>query len=162
MSNHASRNSNFSPTRKKALQPNEEIRENGLAWRKLSDEDGVRRYDIRVGGQRQKGVIGREGRDGITLSQARNHLEDIRAEARLRPAEAADSDVAAPLFREVAAHYLEWSRAHHADHPHYASRMERYLLAWRQLLWPVALPHPNCYRTAVIAAEIMLPAYSPG
>jgi len=33
---------------------------------------------------------------------------------------------------------------------------------WRQLLWPVALPHPNCYRTAVIAAEIMLPAYSPG
>lgn len=30
----------------------------------------------------------------------------------------------------------------------------------RQLLWPVALPHPDCYRTTAIAAEIMLPVYS--
>ncbi|WP_070988605.1 tyrosine-type recombinase/integrase [Halofilum ochraceum] len=121
----------FSRQAKADLEPNHEISQNGLIWRKLADgSDGVWRYDIRVSGRRRKGTLGREHRDGMTLSQARRMLEEVRAQAVLTaPAgRRGGTPNAPPMFEEASRGFLEWSRVTHADYKHNAERMKARLL----------------------------------
>lgn len=122
----------FSTRAKAALEPNQEISQGGLIWRKLADgSDGVWRYDTRVSGHRLKGTLGRERRDRITLSQARGRLEEVRAQAVLASPAAQGRGagrVAVPAFEEASRGFLEWSKAHHADYQHNLGRMQRRLV----------------------------------
>ena len=74
------RTSTFSEKAKKELAPGQEISENGIIYRKRKDGCGTWRYDFTQSGIRHKGVIGSD-RDGVTLSQARDVVSEIRAKA---------------------------------------------------------------------------------
>ena len=123
------RTSTFSEKAKKELAPGQEISENGIIYRKRKDGCGTWRYDFTQSGIRHKGVIGSD-RDGVTLSQARDVVSEIRAKAitERMSGRTGRSTQSTRLFREVAKEYLDWSETHHQDHRHNVSRMNNHLL----------------------------------
>jgi integrase len=123
------RTSAFSEKAKKELAPGQEISENGIIYRKRTDGCGTWRYDFTQSGTRHKGVIGSD-RDGVTLSQAREFISEIRAKAITNriSGRTGRSTQSSRLFKEVAQEYLDWSESHHQDHRHNASRMNNHLL----------------------------------
>lgn len=123
------RTSAFSEKAKKELAPGQEISENGIIYRKRKDGFGTWRYDFTQSGIRHKGVIGSD-RDGVTLSQTREFVSDIRAKAitdRIS-GRTGRSTQTNRLFKEVAREYLNWSESHYQDHRHNVSRMNNHLL----------------------------------
>lgn len=123
------RASTFNEKAKKALAPGEELSENGIIYRKRKDGFGTWRFDFMQSGVRHKGVIGSD-RDGITLSQAREFVSEIRAKAitdRIS-GRTGRSTQSSRQFKDVAEEYLNWSESHHQDHRHNVSRMNNHLL----------------------------------
>ncbi|MEA1080874.1 tyrosine-type recombinase/integrase [Marinobacter qingdaonensis] len=123
------RTSTFNEKAKKGLAPGEEISESGIIYRKRKDGFGTWRYDFTQSGTRHKGVIGSD-RDGVTLSQARDVISELRAKAitdRISGRTGRSTQSSRP-FREVANEYLDWSETHHQDHRHNVSRMNNHLL----------------------------------
>lgn len=119
----------FSQQRKNALLPGQELTDGGLVWRKRKDGTGTFRYDFVDSGERHKGVIGAE-KDGVTLSQARVVLAEIKAKAisdRLS-GKTGRSTQGQRRFDAVAEEFLQWSQTHHRDRRHNRGRMEKHLL----------------------------------
>ncbi|WP_421921717.1 tyrosine-type recombinase/integrase [Marinobacter salarius] len=123
------RTSTFNEKAKKELTPGQEISENGIIYRKRKDGFGTWRYDFTQSGTRHKGVIGSD-RDGVTLSQARDVVSEIRAKAitdRIS-GRTGRSTQSSRLFSEVAQEFLHWGETHYQDHSHNVSRMHIHLL----------------------------------
>lgn len=129
MTTTTKRTSTFSDKSKKALAPGAEITENGLIYRKRKDGFGTWRYDFTQSGERFKGVIGAD-RDGITLSQARDIISEIRAKAITHRVSGLTgrSTQTRRMFSEVAAEFMTWGESHYQEHRHNISRMRLYLL----------------------------------
>lgn len=105
------------------------ITDNGLVWRKLKDGSGSWQYDFTENGGRRKGNIDLE-RDGVTLSQARRVLANLKAQAvldQLSRKSGASVQASRP-FKDVAADYLVWSKTHLRDHRHNVGRMDNHLI----------------------------------
>ena len=123
------RSSTFSDKAKKGLVAGQELSENGIIYRKRTDGYGTWRYDFTESGKRYKGVIGSD-RDGITLSQAREILSEIRARVitdRIS-GKTGRSTYSKLLFKEVASDFIKWGETYYKEHRHNVGRMNRYLI----------------------------------
>lgn len=129
MTTTTKRSTTFSDKAKKALAPGKEITENGLIYRKKKNGFGTWRYDFVQSGERFKGVIGSD-QNGITLSQAREIVSEIRAKAitdRVSGITGRSTQSSRP-FKDVAHEFLRWGETHYQDHRHNVSRMKKHLL----------------------------------
>ena len=118
----------FTDAEKHKLEVGAEMTDGEIIWRKLADGSGTWRYDFRMHNKRYKGSLGRE-KNGVTLSQARQHVSRIRAQATLEdPSPSAAYGLSQRPFRLVAQDFLTWSQVHHRDFAHNDSRMRNHLL----------------------------------
>lgn len=122
-------NNAFSTKAKKELEVGKEISQGGLVYRKLADGTGTWRYDFVHAGVRTKGVIGSE-KEGVTLSQARAYLVDLRAKVAFdrMSGKVGRSTQTNRKFADVAQDFLDWSAEHHRDKRHNKARMRDYLI----------------------------------
>ncbi len=122
-------NNAFSTKAKKELEVGKEISQGGLVYRKLADGTGTWRYDFVHAGVRTKGVIGSE-KEGVTLSQARAYLVDLRAKVAVdrMSGKVGRSTQTNRKFADVAQDFLDWSAEHHRDKRHNKARMRDYLI----------------------------------
>lgn len=109
-SSNSDKSNIFSNESKAKMSVGQEINQQGLVWRKLSNGSGVWRYDFRSNGRRYKGSIGKD-QDGVTLSAARKKIQQIKAHATLESCSVGGvkNSPALKLFHEVAEEYLEWA-----------------------------------------------------
>lgn len=119
----------FSEKAKKALAPGEEISQNGLIYRKRKDGFGTWRYDFTKSGERFKDVIGSDS-DGVTLSQARQVLAEIKAKSITDSlnGKTGRSTQAMRSFQEVSDEFMHWGETHYRAHHNNVNRMKQHLL----------------------------------
>ena len=119
----------FSNQAKSELKASQELNDQGLIWRKLSNGTGSWRYDFRVNGKRYKGSIGKE-QHGITLSAARKKLAEEKARATLETPSLSKqkNSPAYRQFEEVAEDYLKWSKINLNGYRQLESKLNSHLL----------------------------------